>query len=324
MKLYDCYVEGDCDLAEINPLILTPDGRVHALDAKVSLDDNAEFRHPEWAEYKATDELDEREQLAREKGLQYIGLEGVGRHHRQRRRPGHEHARRRQPGRRPGRQLPRHRRRRRSADVMAAALEVINFDQSVQGDLHQHLRWHHQGRRRWPTASSRRSAGRGQGPDRHPPRRHPRRGGPARSSAATCPTGCSSSRPCSTPPAPPSRSPTEVDSHEHLRRREHQGHRPGPHRRPGPVPRPAQQGLRHQGRRRRDAGQGRPGRRGHPDLRLRGGGRGGHRGHRLVRVGAAARPPPPPSWRPPRPACRSWCASPRASRPRTRPSSSTR
>jgi len=75
-KLFRCYVDGDCDLAEINPLILTPDGRVHALDAKVSLDDNAAFRHPEWDEYAATVELDEREQLAREKGLQYIGLEG--------------------------------------------------------------------------------------------------------------------------------------------------------------------------------------------------------------------------------------------------------
>jgi succinyl-CoA synthetase beta subunit len=75
-KLYRCYVEGDCDLAEINPLILTPDGRVHALDAKVSLDGNAAFRHPEWDEYAATEELDEREQLARAKGLQYIGLDG--------------------------------------------------------------------------------------------------------------------------------------------------------------------------------------------------------------------------------------------------------
>ncbi len=76
IKLYRCYVEGDCDLAEINPLILTPDGRVHALDAKVTLDGNASFRHPEWEEYAATEELDEREQLAREKGLQYIGLHG--------------------------------------------------------------------------------------------------------------------------------------------------------------------------------------------------------------------------------------------------------
>jgi succinyl-CoA synthetase beta subunit len=75
-KLYRCFVEGDADLVEINPLILTPDGRVHALDAKVSLDNNAEFRHPEWQEYKATEELDERERLARSKGLQYIGLSG--------------------------------------------------------------------------------------------------------------------------------------------------------------------------------------------------------------------------------------------------------
>ncbi|MEN9792180.1 MAG: succinyl-CoA synthetase beta subunit [Actinomycetota bacterium] len=77
VKLYRCFVEGDCDLAEINPLILKPSGEVHALDAKVSLDANAEFRHPEWEEFSATVELDAREQLAREKGLQYIGLDGT-------------------------------------------------------------------------------------------------------------------------------------------------------------------------------------------------------------------------------------------------------
>ena len=76
VKLYECFTEGDCDLAEINPLILRPDGGVHALDAKVSLDNNAAFRHPEWDEYRATEELDEREQLARTHDLQYIGLEG--------------------------------------------------------------------------------------------------------------------------------------------------------------------------------------------------------------------------------------------------------
>ncbi|HUA96114.1 MAG TPA: hypothetical protein VMB82_11380 [Acidimicrobiales bacterium] len=76
-KLYTCYVEGDCDLAEINPLILTPDGRVHALDAKVTLDDNARFRHPEWEEYEATETEDPRERMAKEKGLNYIGLSGT-------------------------------------------------------------------------------------------------------------------------------------------------------------------------------------------------------------------------------------------------------
>ena len=77
VKLYDCFTKGDCALAEINPLILKPTGEVHALDAKVSLDNNAAFRHPEWAEYAATEELDAREQLAREKDLQYIGLDGT-------------------------------------------------------------------------------------------------------------------------------------------------------------------------------------------------------------------------------------------------------
>ena len=76
VKLYDCFVKGDCDLAEINPLILKPGGEVHALDAKVSLDANASFRHPEWEAFAATQELDGREKLAREKGLQYIGLDG--------------------------------------------------------------------------------------------------------------------------------------------------------------------------------------------------------------------------------------------------------
>ena len=76
VDLYRCSVEGDCDLAEINPLILTTEGRVHALDAKVTLDDNASFRHPEWEEYAATDTEDVREARARERGLNYIGLEG--------------------------------------------------------------------------------------------------------------------------------------------------------------------------------------------------------------------------------------------------------
>jgi succinyl-CoA synthetase beta subunit len=75
-QLYDAYVNGDADLAEINPLILTPDDRVHALDAKVSLDANAVFRHPDYEAYEATQNRDERETAAYEKGLQYVGLEG--------------------------------------------------------------------------------------------------------------------------------------------------------------------------------------------------------------------------------------------------------
>jgi succinyl-CoA synthetase beta subunit len=76
VKLYHCFTAGDCDLAEINPMVLTPDGRVLCLDAKVSLDENAMFRHPEWEPWEATVVRDSRETLAHEKGLQYIGLDG--------------------------------------------------------------------------------------------------------------------------------------------------------------------------------------------------------------------------------------------------------
>ena len=76
VKLYRCFTEGDCDLAEINPLILKPTGEVHALDAKVTLDGNAEFRHPEWDAFRGLTEMDDREKMAAEKGLQYIGLNG--------------------------------------------------------------------------------------------------------------------------------------------------------------------------------------------------------------------------------------------------------
>jgi succinyl-CoA synthetase beta subunit len=76
LKLYRAYEDGDADLVEINPLILTPDGKVHALDAKVTLDDNARFRHPEWDELEGLEKLDPREREASEKGLQYVGLDG--------------------------------------------------------------------------------------------------------------------------------------------------------------------------------------------------------------------------------------------------------
>ncbi len=76
MKLYTAYVEGNADLCEINPLILKPTGEVHALDAKVSLDANAIFKHPDYEAYDATQPRDEREKAAHEKGLQYVGLTG--------------------------------------------------------------------------------------------------------------------------------------------------------------------------------------------------------------------------------------------------------
>ena len=111
LSLYRCFVEGDADLVEVNPLVLTPDGRVHALDAKVTLDDNAAFRHPEWAEYELTAELDDRERHARQVGPAICRPRRLHRDNRQRRRLGNEHLRCRQPGRRTPRQFLGHRRR---------------------------------------------------------------------------------------------------------------------------------------------------------------------------------------------------------------------
>ena len=75
-QLYTSYTDGDADLVEINPLILTPEGKVHVLDSKVTLDGNAEFRHPDYAQYDETQTRDEREEAAHAKGLQYVGLDG--------------------------------------------------------------------------------------------------------------------------------------------------------------------------------------------------------------------------------------------------------
>src|SRR4051795_2728681 len=61
LKLYEAYVDGDADLCEINPLILTTEGEVRALDAKVTVDDNAVFRHPGYEEYDEIQHRDERD-----------------------------------------------------------------------------------------------------------------------------------------------------------------------------------------------------------------------------------------------------------------------
>ncbi|MGP8065668.1 MAG: ADP-forming succinate--CoA ligase subunit beta, partial [Acidimicrobiales bacterium] len=76
LRLYRCYLEGDADLVEINPLVVTTSGEVRALDAKVTLDDEAAFRHPEWAEFADAEPDDPRERSARAKGLSYVGLDG--------------------------------------------------------------------------------------------------------------------------------------------------------------------------------------------------------------------------------------------------------
>jgi succinyl-CoA synthetase beta subunit len=76
LRLYRVYSDGDCSLAEINPLAVTPDGKVLALDAKVILDDNAAFRHKDWENWRDPAEETPGERLAREKGLSYVKLDG--------------------------------------------------------------------------------------------------------------------------------------------------------------------------------------------------------------------------------------------------------
>jgi succinyl-CoA synthetase beta subunit len=75
-KLYEAFVTFDAMLCEINPLIVTPDGEVRALDAKFTVDDNALYRHPDVAEMRDVEAADPLEALAREKGVTYVKLDG--------------------------------------------------------------------------------------------------------------------------------------------------------------------------------------------------------------------------------------------------------
>ena len=75
-KLYKCYYESDCSLEEINPLIITEDDKIIALDAKVNIDSNALFRHPDIMSYRDKSEENPLELQASEYGLNYIKLDG--------------------------------------------------------------------------------------------------------------------------------------------------------------------------------------------------------------------------------------------------------
>lgn len=75
-QLYRAYVDLDCDLVEVNPLILTGDGSVVALDSKVTVDTNAFFRHPDFPDLAKAHHIDRIEKLAKERGLNFIKLEG--------------------------------------------------------------------------------------------------------------------------------------------------------------------------------------------------------------------------------------------------------
>jgi succinyl-CoA synthetase beta subunit len=75
-KLYDAFIAEEAMLVEVNPLIVTGDRQVMALDAKVTLDGNALFRHPENEELRDPSAEDPQEQMAKEKGLTYVKLDG--------------------------------------------------------------------------------------------------------------------------------------------------------------------------------------------------------------------------------------------------------
>jgi succinyl-CoA synthetase beta subunit len=75
-RLYRCFVETDAMLCEINPLIVTPEGEVKALDSKFTVDESALFRHPEIAEMRDVAAADPLETFAREKGVTYVKLDG--------------------------------------------------------------------------------------------------------------------------------------------------------------------------------------------------------------------------------------------------------
>jgi succinyl-CoA synthetase beta subunit len=75
-KLYDTFIAEDATLVEVNPMIITPDRQVKALDAKVTLDDNAMYRHPDNAELRDLSAEDPQERMAKERGLTYVKLDG--------------------------------------------------------------------------------------------------------------------------------------------------------------------------------------------------------------------------------------------------------
>ncbi len=73
-RLYRCTIEKDCSLVEVNPLVLTPDGKIWAIDAKINFEDNGLFRHPELKELKESEDTDPIEREAHSRGLTYVRL----------------------------------------------------------------------------------------------------------------------------------------------------------------------------------------------------------------------------------------------------------
>ncbi len=141
-----CFVESDCSLAEINPLVVTTTGDLLALDAKIGFDDNALFRHPDLRELRDPNEQDPREIEAAKYDLSYIALDGnigcmVNGAGLAMATMDIRQGRRRRAG-----QLSRRRRRRRRREG-EGGLQDHPLRHRGAGDLHQHLRRHHALRR---------------------------------------------------------------------------------------------------------------------------------------------------------------------------------
>ena len=259
-RLYAAFVAEEAMLVEVNPLIVTPDRQVRALDAKVTLDDNSLFRHPDNAA------------LRNPQRRGPAGADGQGaradlrqarrqhRHPRQRRRARHVDARRRRARGRQAGELPRRRRR----------LEGRRGHERGRGDPRQrvrqrralqHLRRHHALRRGRARPDRGVRDGEADGALRRPAGRHERRGG-----ARAARRGGAAQRPRGGDDGRGRREGRGAGRHEHPDRQGHEARRLGHHRARGHLPRAEQPALRHPGRRRRHAGQGRPGRRGHPRL----------------------------------------------------------
>ena len=175
-KLYDVFIAEEATLVEVNPLIVTPERDVKALDAKVTLDDNALFRHPDNAELRDLSGEDPQERMAKERGLTYVKLDGnigilgngaglvmstldvVA------------------AGRRRARELPRRRRRLEGRrDHERGRGDPL--EPQGQGRAVQHLRRHHPRRRGRARADRGVRPDQADGPVRRPPGRDQRRGG---------------------------------------------------------------------------------------------------------------------------------------------------
>ncbi len=167
--LYRLYLEKDASLVEVNPLIVTGDGMLVALDAKINIEDNALFRQKELAKWRDNSQEDEMERAARRARAQLRLARRRHRLHGQRRRPRDGDDGPDQAARRRARQLPR-RRRRRNARARHRGVQPDSLEQERARDPGEHLRRHR--------------------PLRHDRRgHHPRR---AKTSACACRSWCAS------------------------------------------------------------------------------------------------------------------------------------